>query len=514
MAAQYPVNGVAFTFPVQLLAQSDGTIKANPTLASGDVQVSKDGAAYANLDSLPTVAPAGSADVVVALTATEMTADRVVVRFLDASGAEWHTLSATIYPQARNPHDSVAQTGDAYALANGANGFAAIKSQTAAIETDTQDVQGRLPAALVSGRMASDAVAISGSTAAADAVEANIGNLDDAITDAVAAPAAALNAYDPPTNAELEARTLAAAAYATAAAQATAQADLDVLTGSDGATLATSQPNYAPATAANVASALSTYDGPTNAEMEARTLASASYATAAELAKVPKSDGTTTWNATAAGQIQQEAQDAIEANHLDHLLATAYDPASKPGAADALLNELVESDAGVSRFTANALEQAPSGGSAPTAGEIADAVCDEALAGHATAGTVGVALSTIQANTANLGSGSVTVRTPVVASDDIHIEQGDDYGGDDIVLSVAGAPDLTGSTTTFRVRGLEKAVTLVSTGGATQTMRLELTAAETGALAARIHPFELQATLAGGTVRTLVRGKLHVRGDL
>lgn len=65
------------------------------------------------------------------------------------------------------------------------------------------------------------------------------------------AAAAALAAYDPPTNAEMEARTLAAAAYATAAAQATAQADLDVLAGSDGVTLATSQPNYAPATAAS-----------------------------------------------------------------------------------------------------------------------------------------------------------------------------------------------------------------------------------------------------------------------
>lgn len=50
------------------------------------------------------------------------------------------------------------------------------------VETDTQDIQSRLPAALVSGRMSSDAVAISGSTAAADAVEANIANLDAAVS--------------------------------------------------------------------------------------------------------------------------------------------------------------------------------------------------------------------------------------------------------------------------------------------------------------------------------------------
>jgi len=61
------------------------------------------------------------------------------------------------------------------------------------VETDTQDIQSRLPAALVAGRMSSDAVAISGSTAAADAVESNIGNLDapvstvDTVVDAIKA---------------------------------------------------------------------------------------------------------------------------------------------------------------------------------------------------------------------------------------------------------------------------------------------------------------------------------------
>lgn len=53
---------------------------------------------------------------------------------------------------------------------------------------------------------------------------------------------------------------------------------------------------------------------------------------------------------------------AIETYQLDHLLAADYDPASKPGVATALLNELIESDGGVARFTANALEEAPGGG--------------------------------------------------------------------------------------------------------------------------------------------------------
>lgn len=50
---------------------------------------------------------------------------------------------------------------------------AATGTDVAAVETDTQDIQSRLPAALVSGRMSSDVVAISGSTTAADNLEAS-----------------------------------------------------------------------------------------------------------------------------------------------------------------------------------------------------------------------------------------------------------------------------------------------------------------------------------------------------
>ena len=67
-------------------------------------------------------------------------------------------------------------------------------------------------------------------------------------------------------------------------------------------------------------------------------------------------------NNLSAADVNAEVDTALSDIHLDHLLAADYDPASKPGTATALLNELIESDAGVSRFTANALEQAPGGG--------------------------------------------------------------------------------------------------------------------------------------------------------
>ena len=69
------------------------------------------------------------------------------------------------------------------------------------------------------------------------------------------------------------------------------------------------------------------------------------------------------WNAAWDAEVESEVQDAIVANHLDHLLAATYDPASPVGVADSLFNDLVEDNGtGTTRFTTTALEQAPAGG--------------------------------------------------------------------------------------------------------------------------------------------------------
>lgn len=111
-------------------------------------------------------------------------------------------------------------------------------------------------------------------------------------------------------------------------------------------------------------------------------------------------------------QVNTEVDTALSDIHLDHLFATDYDPATPPGTATAYLNEIAESDAGVTRFTVNALENAPSGTGA-SAETIADAVWDEARAGHVTAGTYGETLATVETNIDNCDAPISTVDTVV-----------------------------------------------------------------------------------------------------
>lgn len=69
------------------------------------------------------------------------------------------THTSAVIPTVSTLTGHTAQTGDAFARLGAPAGasvsadIAAVKSQTAAIETDTQDIQSRLPAALVSGRI-------------------------------------------------------------------------------------------------------------------------------------------------------------------------------------------------------------------------------------------------------------------------------------------------------------------------------------------------------------------------
>ena len=86
------VKGAAFKFFTALIDQTDGRkFMSSPTLAAGDVKVSSDdGSTWGNITTLPTVTT-DTAVLEVDLSATEMDADNgtVLVKFQDASGAEW-----------------------------------------------------------------------------------------------------------------------------------------------------------------------------------------------------------------------------------------------------------------------------------------------------------------------------------------------------------------------------------------------------------------------------------------
>ena len=87
---QPPKRATEYIFYVSLEDQAAaGLFKVNPTLAAGDIQISKDGGAFSNLSALPAVTPAGGRSVKVVLSVDEMTADNVAVVFSDAAGAEW-----------------------------------------------------------------------------------------------------------------------------------------------------------------------------------------------------------------------------------------------------------------------------------------------------------------------------------------------------------------------------------------------------------------------------------------
>lgn len=102
MAPNPPRKGVELIIYVALEDFANpGNLKANPTIASGDWKVSKDGGALANLGTLPAVTPASSVWVKVTLSATEMDADSVAFQGIDQTAPkEWADFARDILTSA------------------------------------------------------------------------------------------------------------------------------------------------------------------------------------------------------------------------------------------------------------------------------------------------------------------------------------------------------------------------------------------------------------------------------
>lgn len=96
-----PIRGVAYTLHIALASQAQAnTFQADPTIAAGDFQVSKDGAPLANLATLPAVEPASSKLVAIELSAEEMDAEEVTIVGSDQVDAEWKDITIVIPTQA------------------------------------------------------------------------------------------------------------------------------------------------------------------------------------------------------------------------------------------------------------------------------------------------------------------------------------------------------------------------------------------------------------------------------
>ena len=93
-----PKKNIEFIFNITLFdAASRPNIKANPTLAAGDVTVHTDGVDKGNIDTLPTVTPASGESVKVTLSADEMNGDYISIVFIDQTDPkEWDDVFISI----------------------------------------------------------------------------------------------------------------------------------------------------------------------------------------------------------------------------------------------------------------------------------------------------------------------------------------------------------------------------------------------------------------------------------
>lgn len=109
-------NAAGYVFYVSLVSQANTKIlQANPTLAAGDVKISIDDGAPANLGTLPAVDADFTKRVKVTLSQAETNGDNLTIVFSDAAGDEWCDLTVSIQTGAQtfDETDAVVDTAAA-----------------------------------------------------------------------------------------------------------------------------------------------------------------------------------------------------------------------------------------------------------------------------------------------------------------------------------------------------------------------------------------------------------------
>lgn len=154
-------------FFLHLVDATDG-ITPETGEAAGQPQVSKNGAAFGNTSATLTAVANGL--YYVELTAAELdTLGKVIVRYKSANTAEFQDIGMVF---TLDLFTSVTQTGDSYARV-GAPVGASISADIAGVQSDTNDLQTRLPAALVSGRIDATVGAMQADVVTATAIQAD-----------------------------------------------------------------------------------------------------------------------------------------------------------------------------------------------------------------------------------------------------------------------------------------------------------------------------------------------------
>ena len=314
MASQVPPKkNAAHTFYLSLGSQSSAyTFQTNPTLAAGDVKVSTDGAAFANITTLPVVTPSGGKAVKVDLSASEMNGDNIQVLFSDAAGAEWADVLINIQTSARQIDDLA---------------YPATSGRSLAVDTSGQVTTGALANnAITAAAIAADAItAAKIADGAIDAATFAAGAIDAAAiaTDAIGAAELASDAV-----AEIQSGLMLASSYSAPPSAAT---------------IAAAVWDYLTSAASTVGSLGKLLVDNLNATVGSR-LASASYTappSAADNATAVRSELTTELGRLDAAMTSRATPAQVNAEVVDALSVDTYaEPGSVPAATASLKDKI------------------------------------------------------------------------------------------------------------------------------------------------------------------------------
>lgn len=98
MAVYFAKYGTAWDLQgYPLVDRVTGQYKSNPTLATGDFKLEKDGGTAANLTTLPTVTPTGGTSIKISFSEAEMQCQQATLKMIDAAGNEWNDDSIHIF---------------------------------------------------------------------------------------------------------------------------------------------------------------------------------------------------------------------------------------------------------------------------------------------------------------------------------------------------------------------------------------------------------------------------------